>query len=57
MRATKTELKQELGKLLRAAFKEPVIITDRNKDSHVLMTIEQYEIFLKEKEERLEVTK
>lgn len=43
MKATKTELKQELGRLLREAFVEPVIITDRRKDSHVLMTVEFYE--------------
>lgn len=42
MKASKTELKQELGKLLRAAFTEPVIIMDRGEDSHVLMTIEHY---------------
>lgn len=47
MKATKTELKQELGRLLRAAFDEPVIITDRRKDSHVLMTIEYYEEMIK----------
>jgi prevent-host-death family protein len=48
MKATKTELKQELGKLLRAAFQEPVIITAHGIDSHVLMTMEHYmELMLK----------
>ena len=42
MDISKTELKQEIGKALRAAFLEPVIITDRKVKSHVLMTYEYY---------------
>jgi len=52
MKASKTELKQELGKLLRAAFEEPVIITDRHKDSHVLMTIEHYKELMRKIEDK-----
>ena len=53
MKATKTELKQAVGKLLRAAFTEPVVITDHGKDSHVLMTIEHYERLTKEKDKQI----
>lgn len=42
MEATKTDLKNKYGELLRAAFKEPVIITGHGKPSHVLLTYEHY---------------
>lgn len=42
MNISKTELKQEIGKALRAAFSDPVIIMDRRVNSHVLMTYEHY---------------
>ena len=48
MRATKTDLKQRLGKLLRMAFTRPVMITDHGEVSHVLMTIEYYNEHVKE---------
>lgn len=50
MKATKTELKNKIGVLLRAAYKEPVIVTDRGVTTHVLMTIEEYERLTKNEE-------
>jgi len=46
MKATRTELKNKTGKLLKASYFSPVIITDRGSDSHVLMTIEEYTVLL-----------
>lgn len=37
------ELNQDLGRAKRAARKGPVIITDRGKPAHVLLSIEEYE--------------
>jgi prevent-host-death family protein len=51
MKATRTELKQELGKLLNETKKAPVVITSHGKESHVLMTIEDYRKLLDKKEE------
>jgi prevent-host-death family protein len=42
MKATKTQLKNETGRLLRAAIKAPVIITDHGSESHVLLAMEDY---------------
>ena len=53
MKATKTNLKNRYGELLRAAFSEPVVITDHGKPSHVLLTYE-YFTELKEKAEKAE---
>ena len=52
MNISKTELKQEIGKALRAAFSEPVIIMDRRVNSHVLMTYEHYMDMLRKLEEK-----
>lgn len=49
-RFTKTDLITKVATVFRATFKEPVIITDRMKDSHVLMTIEQYKELVERKE-------
>ena len=49
-RYTKTDLVVKTAEVFRATFKEPIIITDRNKDSHVLMTIEQYKELVERKE-------
>ena len=54
MEASKTDLKNKLGSLLRAAFTEPVVITDRGVPSHVLMTIEEYKDLLSKLEEKTE---
>lgn len=51
MEATKTDLKNKLGPLLRAAFTEPVIITDHGEPSHVLLTIEHYKELLQKIED------
>ncbi len=40
---TSREFNQDTGRAKREAEKLPVIITDRGKPSHVLMTYEQYE--------------
>jgi prevent-host-death family protein len=42
-RFTKTDIAQKVSEVIRATFSGAVIITDRGKDSHVLMTIENYE--------------
>lgn len=42
-RYTKTDVVQKFAEIVRATFSGPVIITDRRKDSHVIMTIEHYE--------------
>lgn len=36
------ELNQDIGRAKRAAKQGPVVITDRGKPAHVLMTIEEY---------------
>lgn len=41
-RFSKTDLTQKITQVMRASFVEPIIITDRRQDSHVLMTIEHY---------------
>lgn len=41
-RYTKTDLVVKTSEVFRATFSEPVVITDRRKDSHVIMTIEHY---------------
>lgn len=51
MEATKTDLKNKYGELLRAAFLEPVVITGHGKPSHVLLTYEHYIDLLKKAEE------
>lgn len=51
MKATKTDLKNKLGELLRAAFSDPVVITDHGKPSHVLLTIEHYKEMMQKIEE------
>lgn len=53
-RFSKTDLITKVAQVFRATFAEPVIITDRNNDSHVLMTIERYKELIsaeKDKEE------
>ena len=40
---TSRELNQDLGAAKRASREGPVIITDRGKPAHVLLTIEAYE--------------
>lgn len=45
-RFTKTELTNTVMKVVRATFDGPVVITDRGSDSHVLMTVEDYESLL-----------
>ena len=42
MEATKTEVKTRLGRVLRAAIIEPVVITAHGEPSHVLVSIEQW---------------
>ena len=37
------ELNQDIGRAKRAARRGPVIITDRGRPSHVLLSIEQYQ--------------
>lgn len=37
------EFNQDTGKAKRAARRGPVIITDRGRPSHVLLTIEEYQ--------------
>ncbi len=37
------ELNQDVGRAKRAALRGPVVITDRGKPSHVLLSIEQYQ--------------
>ena len=39
---TSREFNQDSGKAKRAARRGPVIITDRGKPSHVLLSIDQY---------------
>ncbi len=39
---TSREINQDLGKAKKAAVRGPVIITDRGKPSHVLMSFAQY---------------
>ena len=51
-RFTKTQLTNTIMKVLRATFEGPVVITDRGSDSHVLMTIEDYELLLGEKDSK-----
>ncbi len=43
MEATKTDLSNRYGELLRVAMREPVIITAHGKPSHVLVSIEHWE--------------
>ena len=40
---TSREMNQDLGKAKKAAVRGPVIITDRGRPSHVLMSYSQYE--------------
>lgn len=40
---TSREFNQDVSAAKRAAAAEPVVITDRGKPSHVLLSIEQYE--------------
>lgn len=54
MEVTKTDLKNKYGELLRAAFKEPVIITGHGKPSHVLLTYESYMELLSKAEKKEE---
>ena len=42
MEATKTQLKNETGRLLEAAGREPVVVTHHGFKSHVLMSYERY---------------
>lgn len=37
------ELNQDLGRAKRAALQGPVVITDRGRPAHVLLTFEQYQ--------------
>lgn len=50
-RFTKTDLVVSTAEVFRATFSDPIIITDRKKDSHVLMTVERYKE-LTEKEDK-----
>lgn len=47
MEATKTELGNKTGPILRAALREPVMITAHGNPSHVLVSIEQWEEMLR----------
>jgi prevent-host-death family protein len=40
---TSREFNQDTGKAKKAATQGPVIITDRGKPAHVLLTVEEYE--------------
>jgi prevent-host-death family protein len=40
---TSREFNQDTGKAKKAATRGPVIITDRGKPAHVLLTVEEYE--------------
>ena len=40
---TSRELNQDIGRAKRAARTGPVIITDRGRPAHVLLTIEEYD--------------
>lgn len=40
--ATRTQLKNNFGEYLLKAFRNPVIITDRGKGSHVVMAFDHY---------------
>lgn len=42
-RYTKTDVARKFAEIVRETYKGPVIITDTRRDSHVLMTIEDYE--------------
>lgn len=42
------ELNHDVGKAKRASVKGPVIITDRGKPSHVLLTVAEYERLTKQ---------
>ncbi len=46
MKASRTEFKNKTGEFLRIAYKEPVIISDYGKDSHVLLHLADYEKLL-----------
>ena len=50
-RFSKTDLTQRIMQVMRASFANPVIITDRRQDSHVLMTIEHYKDLMRRLEE------
>ncbi len=39
---TSREVNQDLGRAKKAASKSPVIITDRGRPAHVLLSIEEY---------------
>lgn len=43
VRLTSREFNQDTGRAKRAAEEGPVIITDRGRPSHVLLTFEDYE--------------
>ena len=42
MKCTRTELKNNIGKLFKATYRGPVFITDYGQDGHALLTIEDY---------------
>lgn len=42
-RMTSREFNQDVGRAKKAARKGPVVVTDRGRPAHVLMTIEDYE--------------
>lgn len=44
------ELNQDIGRAKRAAHNGPVIITDRGKPAHVLLSFEQYQRIIGQKE-------
>lgn len=48
------ELNQDIGRAKRAALQGPVIITDRGKPAHVLLSIEEYERLTKPRRSLLE---
>ncbi len=52
-RFTKTDLTQNISAVIRETFKSPVVITDRRKDSHILMTIEDYKELTKDRPEKV----
>ena len=47
---TSREFNQDVSKIRRDARNEPVVITDRGRAAHVLMSIQDYEKLISEKQ-------
>jgi len=54
---TSRELNQDIGKAKKAAARGPVIITDRGKPAHVLLSIEEFRRISGQKRSLLEELK